>query len=97
MKKFILLSALIPFPTLAGFVWLFGKNKYQDLLNLSRIVINFQLNILFLIFLSVLLLPYLIGLFIFIAVIIFQIKYVIVALREKSFNRIKLPYYFKFI
>ncbi len=97
MKKFILLSALIPFPTLAGFVWLFGKNKYQDLLNLSRMVINFQLNILFLILLSVLLLPYLIGLFIFIAVIFFQIKYVLGVLKEKSLNRIKLPYYFKFI
>jgi uncharacterized Tic20 family protein len=97
MKKIILISAFIPIPTMAAFVWLFGKSKNQELLTLSRVVINFQLNFLFLMLLSVLLLPYLIGVFIFIAVVFFEIRYVIKSLKEKTLNRIKLPYYFKFI
>ncbi len=97
MKKIILLSALIPVPTVAAFVWLFGKSKNQELLTLSRMVMNFQLNFLFLMLLSVILLPYLVGVLIFIAVVFFEIRYVIKSLKEKSLNRIKLPYYFKFI
>lgn len=97
MKKIILLSALIPIPTVAAFVWLLGKSKNQELLTLSRMVINFQLNFLFLMLLSVILLPYLVGVLIFIAVVFFEIRYVIKSLKEKSLNRIKLPYYFKFI
>ncbi|MCS7053811.1 MAG: hypothetical protein NZM09_08755 [Ignavibacterium sp.] len=97
MKKIILISAFIPIPTIAAFVWMFGKSKNQDLLTLSRMVINFQLNFLFLILLSVLLIPYLIGVLLFIAVIFFEIKYVARSLKENSINRIKLPYYFKFI
>lgn len=97
MKKIILISAFIPIPTIAAFVWMFGKSKDQELLTLSRMVINFQLNFLFLIILSVLLLPYLIGVLLLIAVIFLGIKYVARSLKENSLNRIKLPYYFKFI
>lgn len=97
MKKILLLSALIPIPTVALFIWIFGKSKNQELLNLSRTVLNFQLNFLFLILLSVLLLPYLIGVFVFIAVMIFEIRYILRSLRVQSTKRIKLPYYFKFI
>lgn len=97
MKKIVLISALIPIPTVAAFVWLFGKNKNQELQTLSRMVINFQLNILFIILLSILLIPYLIGVFILIAAVFFEIKNVIKSLKEKSINQIILPYYFKFI
>jgi uncharacterized Tic20 family protein len=97
MKKIILISAFIPIPTIAAFVWLFGKSKNQDILTLARMVINFQLNFLFLIILSALLIPYYIGILLFIAVIFFQFKYVVKSLKEQNLNRIKLPYYFKFI
>ena len=97
MKKILLLSAIIPIPTIAAFVWLFWKNKHQDLLKLSRMIINFQLNFLFLIFIGVLLIPYFIGIALIVAVVFFEIRYVIKSLKEKSINRIKLPYYFKFI
>lgn len=97
MRKIVLISALIPIPTVAAFVWLFGKNKNKELQTLSRMVINFQLNILFIILLSILLIPYLIGVFILIAAVFFEIKNVIKSLKEKSINRITLPYYIKFI
>ncbi|WP_290663939.1 DUF4870 domain-containing protein [Ignavibacterium sp.] len=89
------LTSIIPVPVLSIPVWLFTpKSKTQFSAN-CKALINYQLNILFYLFLSVLLIPLLIGVILVIALLTYHLRFIFNSLKSNSTG--SLPFSFTFI
>lgn len=71
MKKLLLLTAIIPFPLIAWFVWFFSINKKKELNGFAKELINFQFNFLFYLFCGFVLLPLIISVAVILVVIFY--------------------------
>ncbi|WP_041294199.1 DUF4870 domain-containing protein [Ignavibacterium album] len=92
---FLYLTSIIPFPVFSIPFWLFTPKSKTQFASKCKALINYQLNILIYFFISVLLIPLLIGAIFIIVLIIFHLRFIISSI--KRISSASLPFSFTFI
>ncbi|WP_337866764.1 DUF4870 domain-containing protein [Ignavibacterium sp.] len=91
---FVYLTSIIPLPIFSIPFWFFTANRKPQFAAKCKTLINYQFNLLLFLFVSILLIPLLIGVILILLLSFFHLKFILSALKK---NSQQLPLSFTFI
>ncbi|MEP0862391.1 MAG: DUF4870 domain-containing protein [Ignavibacterium sp.] len=92
---FLYLTSIIPLPVFSIPIWLFTPKSKTHFATKCKKLINYQLNILLYFFISVLMIPLLIGTIFIVLLTIFHLRFIFSSLKRNA--TIRLPFSFTFV
>ncbi|BDQ03251.1 DUF4870 domain-containing protein [Ignavibacterium sp.] len=92
---FLYLTSIIPLPVFSIPIWLFTPKSKTQFATKNKTLINYQLNILLYFFISVLMIPLLIGTIFIVLLTIFHLRFIFSSLKGNA--TIRLPFSFTFV
>ncbi|MEJ5261617.1 MAG: DUF4870 domain-containing protein [Ignavibacterium sp.] len=91
---FLYLTSIIPIPIFSIPFWFFTANRNQQFAAKCKALINYQLNLLLFLFLSILLIPFMIGVILILLLAFFHLKFILSSLKRKNSQQFPLSFTF---